>query len=266
MITLIVSGTSPSLVYGHIILSATTHRKANEYTGYAGLLGESLERSGVALYKKTSVIPRLACLEYLILHRTFYKLTTNDSITMTSLRENPGALTHKDTYPGISTSRPELSQAGKTVLVTGGGVGVGYAIANSFAQAKASTLVLTGRREHVLQAAAEKLKADSASINPGLKVHIKTADVTNSESVASLWGWLAEKGIVIDVLILNAGRQSPFKTILELGLEEVWEFYKVNVYGHMDFTEHFYKQDRRGSPTRPVRNYKSSRYMFQSVC
>ncbi|CAM1504624.1 Fc.00g022150.m01.CDS01 [Cosmosporella sp. VM-42] len=167
---------------------------------------------------------------------------------MTSLRVNPLALAHKDTYEAISSRRPELSQAGKTVLVTGGGVGVGYAVANSFAKAGASAIVLVGRRQEVLQSAAEKLKADYSTTNPGLKVHVRTVDVTDSESTASLWSWLAEKEIIIDVLILNAGKQSPLKTMLELGLKEVWEFYKVNVYGHMDFAENFYKQDRRGSP------------------
>lgn len=172
---------------------------------------------------------------------------------MTSLRKSPLPLVRKDTYEAISPSNPKLSQAGKTILVTGGGYGVGYAIANSFAQASASTIVLVGRREAILQSAAEKLKADSAEINPNLNVHVHTVDVTDHGSTTRLWGWLVEKGLVIDVLILNAGRQSPFKTLLELGLEEVWNFYQVNVYGHMDFTEHFYKQDRRGSNGTPVR-------------
>lgn len=172
---------------------------------------------------------------------------------MTSLRVNPLALAHKDTYAAISSRRPELSQAGRTVLVTGGGMGVGYAIANSFAQAGASIIVLVGRREQLLISAAETLKADHATANSSLKVHTHTVDVTDTKSTASLWGWLADNGIVIDVLILNAGRQSPLKTMLELGLEEVWEFYKVNVYGHMDFAERFHNQDRKGSTGPAVR-------------
>lgn len=172
---------------------------------------------------------------------------------MTSLRVNPLSLTHKDTYAAISSRRPELSQAGKTILITGGGVGVGFAVASSFANAGASIIVLTGRREHVLQSAAERLKNACTTINPSLQVHIHTVDVTNGESITCLWSWLAEEKIIIDTLILNAGRQPPVKPILELGVQEVWECYKVNVYGHMNFTKHFYQQDRHGSSGSAVR-------------
>lgn len=174
-------------------------------------------------------------------------------VKMTSLRTTVLPIVHKDTHEAISPSRAELSQAGKTVLVTGGAYGVGYAIANSFAQARASTIVLVGRHVDTLQSSAEKLKADSAKVNPDLRVVVHKVDVTSHESTVGLWRWLAEQKVVIDVLILNAGRQSPFKSILDLGLDEVWNFYQVNVYGHMDFAQHFHKQDRRGSKTSPVR-------------
>ncbi|KAF7559024.1 hypothetical protein G7046_g5130 [Stylonectria norvegica] len=166
---------------------------------------------------------------------------------MTSLRAVPFEDVHKTSYPAISTSRLELSQAGKTVLITGAGYGIGYNIANSFAAANSSNIVLTGRRESILQDAAKHLLRDHEKSNPKLKVHVHTVDVTDSESVATLWAWLVDQGLVVDVLVLNAGRQSPFKSLLELGLKEVWEFYKVNVHGHMDFAEHFYKHERPDS-------------------
>ena len=173
---------------------------------------------------------------------------------MASLRVNPSALAHKDTHPAISPSRPELSQAGKTVLVTGGGSGVGYAIASGFARAGASAIILTGRREHVLKSAAEKLKADWATMNPGLAVHTHPVDVASSESIAALWSWLAETKTVIDVLVLNAGLQSPIKSMLQLGLDGVWEAFKANVQGHMDFAERFHNQGRPDASSPAVRS------------
>ena len=75
-------------------------------------------------------------------------------------------------------------------------------------------------------------------------MHVHRVDVSDAESTAVLWDWLAEKGLVIDVLVLNASPPSPIKSIMESGLDEVWKFYKINVHGHMDFAERFYKQNR----------------------
>ncbi|KAJ5888244.1 oxidoreductase, partial [Penicillium taxi] len=53
-------------------------------------------------------------------------------------------------YDSISPARPELSAKGKTVLVTGGGTGIGAETAIYFAQADASRIALLGRREQPL--------------------------------------------------------------------------------------------------------------------
>jgi hypothetical protein len=63
-----------------------------------------------------------------------FKLLLHTEITKT---------VHRDVYPAISPSRPELSQAGRVVLVTGGGTGVGHSIARSFVRASATLSLLS---------------------------------------------------------------------------------------------------------------------------
>ncbi|KAE9398979.1 NAD(P)-binding protein [Gymnopus androsaceus JB14] len=60
---------------------------------------------------------------------------------------------HKDTYPSISPTKPSLTQVGKTVLITGGGAGLGFEIARSFAKAGASRIIIICRRAGLLDEA-----------------------------------------------------------------------------------------------------------------
>ncbi|KAJ4483562.1 hypothetical protein J3R30DRAFT_1799355 [Lentinula aciculospora] len=73
----------------------------------------------------------------------------------------PNSLTstyHRDPYPAISHTKPNLSQVGRTVLITGGGGGIGFEIARSFAKAGASKIIIIERRGALLDDAAGKLR------------------------------------------------------------------------------------------------------------
>ena len=66
---------------------------------------------------------------------------------------------HQKAYPAISPTRPELNQAGRVVIITGGGTGIGSSIAQSFVRASADTIIIIGRREAVLKTAVTQLEA-----------------------------------------------------------------------------------------------------------
>ena len=87
------------------------------------------------------------------------------------------------TYPSISPSRPELSQKGKSVLVTGGGYGIGPAIAESFAQAGAARIALSGRTESKLKGTAESL----GKKYPLTEFVYFVADVTETKAVKHMF-------------------------------------------------------------------------------
>jgi NAD(P)-dependent dehydrogenase (short-subunit alcohol dehydrogenase family) len=127
---------------------------------------------------------------------------------------SPTKIWHTSSYHTISPSRPELSLAGKSVVITGGSAGIGLAISQAFALAGVSQIAILGRRTDVLAKAA-------ASIHDlvGTKTQVFTvpADVASKDQMDSA---LAEiktvfGGKPLDILVSNAGYYSgvrPFGT------------------------------------------------------
>ncbi|KAI0868117.1 NAD(P)-binding protein [Hypoxylon argillaceum] len=143
----------------------------------------------------------------------------------------------RDVYSLLEPTQPELSAKGKTVLITGASGGIGQAIAESWAVAGASGIVITGRKVDLLEGIAARLRNLAP---PGTKVLAYGADITNEASVAALFAAAKEVGKV-DVLINNAG-----SLILgPVGAGDPTKFFadfQVNVMGSYLMTHHFLAQ------------------------
>ena len=85
---------------------------------------------------------------------------------------------------------------GNTVLITGGGTGIGLALAQALLQ-RGNEVIVCGRRADRLTAA--------RSANPGLRVRV--ADVSDAASRADLVTWVRDAFPRTNVLINNAGVQ-----------------------------------------------------------
>ncbi len=103
--------------------------------------------------------------------------------------------------------------SGKRALVTGSSQGIGLALARGLAGAGAS-VILNGRNESRLAAAAEDLRKDGAS------VFQSAFDVTQSEAVTAAIDVLEEEAGPIDILVNNAGMQ--FRTVLQDYPDDKW--------------------------------------------
>jgi NAD(P)-dependent dehydrogenase (short-subunit alcohol dehydrogenase family) len=145
---------------------------------------------------------------------------------------------HTKPYDAISPTRPELSQAGKTILITGGGTNVGLAIAHSFVRASAQTVIVVGRRIDVLEAARAKLEAEGTAT----KIIARACDLVKTSDIDALWKYLSDEGITVDVLVSNAAKFTEPKPLMELGFEEVWSQVDANLKAPMYLTDRFYKQ------------------------
>ena len=124
---------------------------------------------------------------------------------------------HQDSaYPSI---------AGKVVLVTGAGAGIGRAIAQRFAEAGAR-VALNDVDNDRLDSAVEEISAD------GGDVMSVVADVSDSAQVTTMIAEIIDTHGVIDVLVNNAGIVSPMLHFFEA--DEAWwrRIIDVNLTGH----------------------------------
>ncbi|MGN7970596.1 SDR family NAD(P)-dependent oxidoreductase [Microbacterium sp. 22296] len=108
---------------------------------------------------------------------------------------------------------------GRTALVTGGGSGLGAAIARALSHAGAE-LVIVGRDARKLDAVATAL--------PG-PAHAEVCDVADEVSVSRLRDALADTEV--SILVNNAGIAGPVAALTDIGVADWDEVFAVNVRG-----------------------------------
>jgi len=152
---------------------------------------------------------------------------------------------HHSAYHAIDESNPSLSANGKVVLVTGGGKGIGKAIAISFAKAGAKAVVILGRTEATLLQAKEEIKKASqlakGDRTDQIIVQSFVADTLDTEAVNSAFSSVRSQIGLIDVLVNNAGYLSEHVPVATTSLDDYWHGFEVNVKGALIVTQAFLK-------------------------
>ncbi|ENH75641.1 Dehydrogenase/reductase SDR family member 2 [Fusarium oxysporum f. sp. cubense race 1] len=163
----------------------------------------------------------------------------------------PGLKTlHKKPYPVIYPTRPELSQEGRTILITGGNSGIGFSIARSFVISKAKRVIVASRRHDSIQTAVSKLAKQAKDSDSPTAAEGRVCDVGDLNSTASRWQGLKDDGIHVDTLVLSAASLGKNKPLLEAGRDGVWDDFETNTRATIDFTMRFYGQEAQATETR----------------
>jgi 7-alpha-hydroxysteroid dehydrogenase len=109
----------------------------------------------------------------------------------------------------------------KVAVITGGGRGLGAAIAVAFAEAGADVLIAS-RTESQLEAVAEEVRA------AGRKAHIVTADLAHPEATAKLAEQAVEAFGKLDIVVNNVGGTMP-NTLLTTSTKDLKDAFTFNV-------------------------------------
>lgn len=147
---------------------------------------------------------------------------------------------HHTTYPAISENDPALSAKGKIVFITGGGRGIGRAVAKSFAIAKADGIFLIGRNENDLfQTAKIAIKAAREVSKSTTTIRFTVADITDTHAVSAAVQQAISVYGRIDVLVQNAGYLDSHRSVVDSDLEDYWRTFEVNVKGGITVIQSF---------------------------
>lgn len=116
--------------------------------------------------------------------------------------------------------------SGKTALVTGGGTGLGKAIATQLSELGAE-VVIAARRADILETTADEIASKT-----GNAVHVDLVDIKNRESIEEL-----ATRHTVDILVNNAGGQFPqkardfspngWRSVIDLNLNGTWAMTQV---------------------------------------
>lgn len=138
---------------------------------------------------------------------------------------------HFDSYPRVDPVLLKEEFAGKSVLITGGGYGIGSAIAMSFAEAGVAEIILAGRTEAKLKATANEVASFTDT-----RVSFYQVDISSKSDVKRLFDSLT---VSPNILVNNAGFLATPANFIEADLDEYWEAFTTNVYGTALVTQSF---------------------------
>jgi NAD(P)-dependent dehydrogenase (short-subunit alcohol dehydrogenase family) len=117
----------------------------------------------------------------------------------------------------------ELDLAGKRAIITGGGTGIGFAIARELAKEKVS-VVISSRRGEVLESAASRIRDEV-----GVDVVTVVADTGNDASVKSMVATVRGQLGGVDILVNNAAEQPAQQGPSYTDATDEWFLRQLNV-------------------------------------
>lgn len=178
--------------------------------------------------------------------------TTSSTATMPfslESRPRPTKTYHFKPYDRISKHHGFDGQ-GKTILVTGGASGVGYAISKAFAEAGVPRIAIVSRSVD----AQEKAKSELETAYPSVQILPYQASVTDNTRMTQI---LQELG-PIDVLILNAAVAHRRAEATAITTEEMQEAFETNVIAPFNLSKAYLAHPMPASGRKTILNVSSA--------
>lgn len=148
--------------------------------------------------------------------------------------------------------------AGKTVVITGGATGIGYALAKQMGRAGAQ-IILFEPRANRLQEAIDNLASED------IDAKYLVGDVANPQDIEALadFAWAANGRA--DILINNAGVSGGRNSVIDMDMEEARRLYDVNFWGVWNGISTFAKRFREDGQPSAIYTTASENSLFNAL-
>lgn len=150
---------------------------------------------------------------------------------------------HRSVYPAIDPSNPSNSASGKVIFVTGGGIGVGKAIAKAYVTAGAKAVAILGRRENVLLEAKKDLESAGSA-----QILTFKADILDEAALDHAFSSTAQHAGPIDIVVANAGYLSAPGPAATADIDDYFKSFEVNIKGTLLTFRAFLKYKTEKNP------------------
>ena len=161
------------------------------------------------------------------------------------LYTKPTKTFHKASYPRIDPTKSAFDGTGKTILITAGATGVGFAISKSFAQAGIKRIIILSRRAATQEKAKKALEAEF----PNTTVECIQASVLDYPRITQVLKSVGD----IDILIMSHAEAHniaiPSK---DLPLQELQTCFDTNVIAPMHLVQQYLQLPMPASGSKTV--------------
>jgi NAD(P)-dependent dehydrogenase (short-subunit alcohol dehydrogenase family) len=154
-------------------------------------------------------------------------------------------LSHSESYPTISPTRPELSVKDKVIVITGGGSGIGASIAKAFAAGGSTKIAIVSRTEKNLLTTKHAIEEQFKSA----EVLTVSADITNARQVDDAFLKINNAIGKIDVLVCNSGFLPVSRPVLspDFDVQDWWTAFNTNILGALHTVRGFVPYAAKGA-------------------
>ncbi len=118
-----------------------------------------------------------------------------------------------------------MQMSGNTILITGGGSGIGRALAEAF-HALGNQVIIAGRRQHLLD--------ETIAANPGMKSAV--LDIENADAIRNFAAQLVKDNPGLNAVIHNAGIMRPENCLKNGGTADAEAVVTTNLLGPIRLT------------------------------